>query len=134
MKRLLRIFFLETAVLYMVHSIARGLVFEDELSGILVTGFALGAAAYLVKPLINLLILPLTIATLGLFKFLAHAVTLYIVDTALPQFSVTSFNFPGLTSQYLDLPAISFSQGPMSYLAFSLLLALISTFVHWLTK
>ncbi len=134
MKRLFRIFAIETIALFTAHNLATGLVFRDELTGILTTGAALALAAMTIKPIINILILPLTIATLGLLKFIAHAVTLYIVDLALPQFQVTGFNYPGFTSQYLDIPATSFPAGPLAYLAFSLLISIITTLIHWITK
>jgi uncharacterized membrane protein YvlD (DUF360 family) len=134
MKRIFRIFAVETIALFLTHKIAQGLIFQDELSGLLTAGVALAIAAITVKPIIKILILPLTIAPLGLLKFLANAITLYIVDLALPQFQVTQFSFPGLSSQYLDLPAVSFAAGPMAYLAFSLLISFISTLIHWISK
>ncbi len=134
MKSIFRIFAIQAIVLYIADQIAGGLVFEDKLTGILITGAALAVATITVKPIIKILILPLTLATLGLLRFLAYAITLYIVDLALPQFQITGFHFAGFTSQYFDLPAVNFSQGPMAFIAFSLLISIITTLIHWMTK
>ncbi|MCH7723558.1 MAG: hypothetical protein IIC76_09565 [Bacteroidetes bacterium] len=82
----------------------------------------------------NILILPLTLATLGLFKFLAHAITIYVVDLALPQFEVVGFDFAGYSTQYFEIPAINFGPGIMSYIAFSVVLSLVVTAIHWVAK
>lgn len=126
MKKIVRIFAVEVAGLYITSQIAQGLAFEYELEGLVITGIALAIAMYLVKPIVNVLLLPLNMITLGLFKFLSHAVTIYIVDIALSQFQVQGFHFPGLVSRYLDLPSITLAEGPLAYVAFSVLLSVIT--------
>ncbi len=132
MKRLSRIYITELLSLYFADRIASGLVFQDKITGLLITAAALAAATTLVKPIINILILPLTLATLGLMKFVSSAIMLYLVDLALNQFKIAGFYFPGLSSNYLDLPALSYGPGPLAYIAFSILISLISGFLSWL--
>jgi uncharacterized membrane protein YvlD (DUF360 family) len=132
MKKLLKIYATELLALYFANQIASGLVFQDKLTGLLITAAALAIATTLIRPIINILILPLSLATLGLFKFFSHAITLYLVDLALQQFSIVGFYFPGLHSQYLDLPMISFGSGPLSYIAFSVLISIITFVINWI--
>ncbi len=134
MKAIPKLFVIEFIGLYFAHQIAHGMQFQEGLVGMLITSLALAIAMRLIKPIVNILLLPLTLATLGLFKFLTHAVTLYVVDLALNQFEIISFDFPGLTSNYLDLPALQFEQGVMVYIAFSLLISIITSFIHWVVK
>ena len=134
MRRIFRLFAIETVALYLATQIATGMVFEKELEGLVITGIALALAMRLVKPFINVLLLPLTLATLGLLKFLGSTVTLYIVDYALPQFEVTGFHFSGLTSDYLDLPAVSFDNKIFGYLAFALIISIITSLINWIRK
>jgi len=134
MKAIPRLFIFEFIGLYFAIEIAQGMQFQDGIFGVILTSLALALAMRLLKPILNILLLPLNLATLGLFKFLTHAVTLFIVDVALTQFSVEFFNFSGLTSQYLDLPAVHFDQGVMTYIAFSFLISLITTLIHWVVK
>lgn len=134
MRRILRIFLVETAGLFIASQIASGLVFQNQIEGLVITGIALTLATKLVKPIIGVLILPLTMATLGLFKFIGHAITLYLVDMVVDEFSVGGFHFAGMTGQYLDLPAYSIDEGLMAYLAFSVLISFIAGVINWIIK
>lgn len=134
MKAIPRLFVVEFIGLYFAAELASGLVFQDGIWSLVITSLALAVAMRLLKPIVGVLLLPLTLATLGLLKFLGHAITLYVVDLALEQFSVNSFNFPGLVSTYLDLPAVQFDAGVMSYIAFSLLILVITSIIHWIVK
>ncbi len=134
MRKFLRIFAIEILALYFVNEIATGLVFQRQLEGFIITAIALVLATKLIRPIINILLLPLNLATLGLFKFLSHAITLYLVDFALDEFKVTGFYFPGLVSTYLDLPPISINSQIGAYLAFSLIISIITGIISWLNK
>lgn len=125
---------IELLGLYFASQLAQGLVFQNQLEGLLITSAALGVAMLVIKPVVNLLLLPLNLATLGLFKFLGHVITLFIVDLALTQFEIVGFHFAGFTSTYFDLPAIDFEKGPFAFLAFSLIIWVITGIINWLRK
>lgn len=133
MKRIIRIFIVETGALYIVTRIASGIVIERGLEGLLIAGAALTAMALFVKPAINLLLLPLNLVTLGLFRWVGQAIALYLVDLIVPSFSITGFNFAGFESVFISLPPLSLGN-PISYVAFSFLLSLITTFTFWLIR
>lgn len=134
MKKILRIVVIELTGLYVATQIASGLVFKNSLEGILITSIALGLATYFLRPLINILLLPLTIITMGLFKVVSHTITIFIVDVALVNFEVSGFNFAGFSSPYFDLPSVSLGKGPFAYLAFSILIWSVTSFINWLRK
>ncbi len=126
MKRIVNIFAVEVASLFIATQIASGIVFQNGLEGLFVAGVALAIAAYFVRPVVNLLLLPLNLVTLGLFKFIGHAVTLFIVDLALNQFQIVGFHFVGASTRWLDIPAVNFGEGALAYLAFSILISVVS--------
>jgi len=134
MKKILRIIFIELAGLYFASRIASGMSFQNGTQSFFITGIALGIAAYLLKPIINLLLLPLTLITLGAFKIIGHTITLFVVDVALEEFEVIGFNFAGFTSQYFDLPPVNFEKGILAYLAFSVLIWCFTGFINWIRK
>jgi uncharacterized membrane protein YvlD (DUF360 family) len=68
MKKFFTVFSREVIALYVVTQIAQGIVFANFIEGLIITGVALAIARYLVKPIINILLLPINLATLGLFK------------------------------------------------------------------
>jgi uncharacterized membrane protein YvlD (DUF360 family) len=134
MKRILRVILIELAALYIASQIAAGLVFQNQAEGFIVTGIALGIAMYSIRPIINILLLPLTLATLGIFKVVGHTITLFIVDVALTKFEVIGFHFAGFSSQYFDLPSVNLDRGPFAYLAFSIIIWLFTGLINWVRK
>lgn len=126
MKKIVNIFAIEVASLFIATQIASGIVFQNGLEGLFVAGVALAIAAYFVRPVVNILLLPLNLVTLGLFKFIGHAVTLFIVDLALNQFQITGFHFLGVATRWFDVPAINFGEGALAYIGFSILISVVS--------
>lgn len=132
MKRILRIFIIESFTLYLVSQITTGLTFQNGPLDIILTGIALTIASLIVKPIINLLLLPLTLLTFGFFRFLTNVIMLFLVDLVLTQFSVGAFFFKGYDAKLIIIPSIRFPAGPLSYLGFSLLISFISSVIYWL--
>lgn len=133
MKRIFRILGIGVLSLYLSTQIASGIEFQNYAEGVVIAGFALGVANFTIKPIIKLLLLPLTLATMGIFNFLANIITLYVVDLALDQFKVNNFNFAGFSSSYFDLPKLEYS-GFMAYFAFGLLIAFVGGLLNWIRK
>lgn len=127
MKKLVNIFSRETIALFVTIQIAQGAHFERNIEGLILTGIALTLGMYIVKPLINILLLPINLATLGVFRFVSHAIVLWIVDMAIPFFTVTGFQFGGAVTTYFTLPSITLPAGPLAYLGYSVILFIISS-------
>lgn len=134
MKRILRSFVIEIVALYLVSRIASGLEFKNGLESLALAGVALSLATFLVKPIINILLLPLNLVTFGIFKWISQAVTLFLVDLVLADFAVVSFGFAGYSSRWFYLPALNLGSIPLAYIAFSLLLSILSGIIYWLVK
>jgi putative membrane protein len=132
MKTLIRILIVEALVLYAISYITTGLNFENGTSSLIVTAIFLSIASFVVKPVINLFLLPLNLLTFGFFRFLTNAITLYLVDLVLKEFSVGQFFFKGLNHTLLITPSFSVPEGPFSYLAFSFLLSFVTGIIYWL--
>lgn len=133
MKRILRHFVIDTVSIFLVSSVATGLVFQKGLETLLLTGLGLTIASLIAKPVVNILLLPVNLLTFGLFRWVAAVAVLYIVTLVVPGFSITGFNFGGYVSMWIDLPVVAFT-GFLAYVAFSFLHSLISSFIYWLIK
>lgn len=134
MKKLLRVFIIESVSVYIASQIARGLVFEKGILGIAATGFALAIASIFVKPIINLLLIPINLITFNLFRFVENAIILYLVSLVVTQFKITGFFFAGIDSPLISLPEISLTTPILYFSAFSILISTISGLLHWLVK
>ncbi len=132
MKRIIRIFIIEGVVLFLVSEITRGLVFQNGTTSIILTAIGLTIASLFVKPIINLLLLPLNLLTFGFFRFLTNAITLFLVDLVLSEFAIQEFFFKGYKGSLIVIPSIGLPAGPLSYLAFSFVISTATTVVYWL--
>jgi uncharacterized membrane protein YvlD (DUF360 family) len=131
MKKVLRHYVIDTFILFVVSKIASGLVFENGVETLLLAGAGLTVASLLAKPVINLLLLPLNLITFNLFKWVSSAVALYLVTLVIPGFKITEFFFGGLSSQWLDLPSLSFT-GFFAYVAYSFIFSVFAAFIYWI--
>ena len=60
---------------------------------------------FVLTPIIKLLLLPINLLTLGLFRWVTNVLVLYLFDLVYDGISITSFTFAGYTSSLISLPA-----------------------------
>ena len=60
---------------------------------------------FILTPIIKLLLLPINLLTLGLFRWLTNVLVLYLFDLVYDGISITSFTYPGFTSSIISLPS-----------------------------
>lgn len=119
--------------LFLLSLIDEGLTIQGGFSTYIFGGFALCLLFMLLKPVLNILSLPLNLITLGLFSFLTNTIILYLATVLVPQIKISAFNFPGANLSGFIVPQIYFN----TFFAFVVsagLLALISGVISWLTK
>lgn len=107
--------------------------FEKGIETLLLAGAGLTVASLLVKPVINLLLIPINLITFNLFKWVSSAVALYLVTLFIDGFKITHFLFAGLSSRLFSLPVLSFD-GLLAFVAFSFILSFIASFIYWIVS
>jgi putative membrane protein len=133
MHRLLKHFLIDTVSLYLISQVVSGIVFENGLYTLLLTGLILMLTTMIVKPVINVLLLPLNLVTFGIFKWVAYAISFYLVTLLVPGFKLLDFAYRGYSSNLFSIPAISLT-GTLSFLMFALLVSFVSSVMYWLFK
>ncbi|HUC94719.1 MAG TPA: phage holin family protein [Candidatus Saccharimonadales bacterium] len=133
MKTILKHFIINTVSLYAVSLVISGIVFADGTYSLLLAGIVLTLASMVIKPIINLLLLPLNLITFGLFRWVGFAITLYLVTLIIPGFKIIDFVFRGFSSYWFSIPAFSLP-GILAIIAFSFLLSIIASFGYWIFK
>ena len=112
------------------------------LSGVKITGgaetYLLGGVALsiiflLIKPVLNLLTLPLNLVTLGAFSFLTNVIILYLLTVFVPKIKITSFVFQGFSYAGFLIPKTYVNQ-IFAFIVCGLALSSIITFLTWLIK
>ena len=133
MKTLLRHFLINAVALWVVAQLFSGMTFAKNYETLAVTAAVLGLVHLLVKPILNILLLPLNLLTLGMFRWIVNVASLYLVTILVSGFSVYAFNFSGFSYSGFYLPAFAVS-GFMALVLTSFVLSLISSFFYWLCK
>lgn len=90
--RLLARWFIAAAVIFSVAYFSDGALLKvaDPWTAVW-AALALGVANVVVRPLVQLLTLPFTLLTLGLFLLVVNALMLYLVDWVVPGFETVGF-------------------------------------------
>lgn len=133
MRTLFKHFLVETLALYLVSRAVNGIIFQNGYTTMVFAGIALMIISTVVKPVINILLLPINLITFGLFKWVGVVIALYLVTLVVPGFEILNFSFTGLNSYWLYLPPLQLA-GILSFLAFSFLISLISAIIGWIIK
>lgn len=131
MKSILKIYITCTLSLYLASVAFGGIELSKGINSLLFAGVALSLFSLLVKPVINILLLPLNLITFGLFRWVSSVIALYLVTLVVPGFKILNFSFAGLSSRWIDIPAVNLN-GILSVIAFSLVISIISSILHWI--
>lgn len=96
-------------------------------------GFALTLLFILLKPVLNILALPLNLITLGMFSFLTNVIIFYLLTVAVSGISIKAFTFTGYQYAGFVIPQIYFNT-LFAFILVSFLQSLIVSFLSWLIQ
>ncbi len=133
MKTILRAIFLNMVILYISIQIYGGLSYDGTLKTLFLATIALTLLNRIVKPIIKLLLLPINLITLGIFSWVAHVATLFILTRLVPGFLVTSYYFPGFEVDGFIAPPMQISL-LASYVIASLTISLTASVIGWMLR
>lgn len=133
MRTAIKHFTIDTYCLWLTSNFASGMVFGKGLQTLLLAGIGITLVSVLAKPVINLLLLPLNMISFGIFRWVGSAVILFLVTLLVKNFRIEYFSYTGLSSKWFDIPVLHFD-GVLAFVAFSLVLSVITTVIYWLIK
>ncbi len=79
---------LGVALIWLASQYIEGVSFKGTLGELLFTGAALGVVNFFIRPIVNILTLPLRIFTLGLFAFVINMLMIWTIDIISANFDV----------------------------------------------
>lgn len=108
-----------------------------KVSGGLITyllgGLALTILFFVLKPILNILTLPLNIITLGMFSFVINVIIFYILTVFVTTITISAFTFPGISFAGFVVPSI-YVNTLFSFVLVSFLQSVVVSFLTWLMK
>ena len=90
---------------YIAQYFLSGIHLDNSWSAYLIASLVFVIFNFLLSPIIKLLLLPINLLTLGLFRWLTNVLVLYLFDLVYDGIRITSFTYAGLTSAIISLPS-----------------------------
>lgn len=133
MKSFFRNILFNSFSIYLISQVLPGVNVSGGFFTYIFGGFALTLLLILLKPILNLLTLPLNVVTLGMFSFLTNVIIFYLLTILVMGISITAFTFSGISYAGFIIPKIYFNT-LFAFILVSFLQSLIVSFLSWLTK
>lgn len=132
MKTLLRSTLFYSFALSLLPSIVPGVTVNDGIMSLLVLGFTLMLLFSVIRPVLNLISLPINIVTVGLFSVLINAFLLYILTVLVPNITISAFEFQGFSWAGFVIPRSDINTF-FAYVLSAITISAIISFLNWLT-
>lgn len=133
MKGLLKNTVFNAISLYILSQFLAGVDVDGGIKTLLMSGLIISVLFVVIKPILNIVSMPLNIATLGLFSFITNAILLYILTILVPSISISPFTFNGFSFAGFIVPVMHFSAF-WAFVVSAAVLSLVINFFDWLTK
>jgi putative membrane protein len=133
MKRILRLYAIDTFSLWVTTQVAAGMVFTGGNKTFFITGAAVMAVSLIARPVINMLLLPLNLVTFGLFRWVSSAVIFYLVTLLIKDFRLEHFRFEEFNNTWFYIPSFYF-EGIIAFIGFGFIYSIVTSVIYWLTK
>jgi len=133
MKAILRNTLLNALCLFLIAQVVSGLKISGGIVTYIVAGLCLTFLFKLLKPLLNLISLPLNVVTLGLFSVVTNGIIFYVLTVFIPSVNISGFTFSGASYLGFIIPKISIG----TFFAFIVIAGLQSVlfgFMKWISK
>lgn len=133
MKSILRRITFYFVALYLTGVILEGFRVSGGLTSYLVGAIVLSILLFLVKPILNLITLPLNIITLGFFSYITNAIIIYLLTVFVPSITISPFVYGGIEFFGFIIPKIPVNNF-FAFILSSILIFFIVKFLEWLTE
>ena len=124
MKYLLQQVVISLLALYITSILFSGLVIKGDFVQLLYAAILLVLGFLLVRPVLNLIALPITVLTLGLFSVVTTIAVVFLVALIDKNFIIKPFLFPGFTFFFIQIPKYYLNIF-LSYLVISVTIQLV---------
>lgn len=132
LRLLLRSLAINLASVFIAVNVLSGIVtYIGGIRTLFLAATVIAVANLIVRPIINLLLLPIHLVTLGTFRWLANVLTLFLATRFIPGLQIHPFTSHRISLPFLIIPSIDFSAFG-SFLYVTLIFTLIFHFLYWL--
>lgn len=133
MKNIFKSFLINAVALYVLTVIVPAFKVSGGLNSFLTAGATLTVLNLLVKPILNLLLLPINLLTLGFFRWASSVLIIWMLSKLTPGLSIANYSFAGFNYQGIILPAVQFNV-LWTLIIGSFMISIITTLLDWVVN
>lgn len=133
MKSILRNIIFYALSLFVLSQFFAGVKISGGLPTYVFGGIVLSIMFLIVKPVLNIVAMPLNIVTLGTFSFFINVIILYLLTIFVPSIKIMPFVFQGYSIAGFIIPRVSLNQF-FAVFVVGIFLSVIVTFLSWLIE
>lgn len=93
------------ASFYVAQYFLSGFHIQNNWTSYLIASVVFVVFNFVLTPIIKLLLLPINLLTLGLFRWLTNVLVLYLFDLLYDGITISAFTYPGYSSSLISLPS-----------------------------
>lgn len=134
MKHLARAILVNGFALFILELLAPGFHISGGFMALLIASIVLTLLFLIVKPILQVLSLPLNAITFGLFSFVINAILLWVVGLFVKQISIQPFAFPKIIFAGFVIPSIAINNYPILYIVLAAILYGIIACINWVIQ
>ncbi len=133
MRKLIISILATAASFYVAQSILSGVQIDNTWSAYLVASLVFVLFNFFLSPIIKILLLPINLLTLGLFRWITNVLVLYLFDLLYDGIDIVAFTYPGYSSSLVSLPSTYLNLFWVLVLC-SLIMSLVYSFIQMLFR
>lgn len=133
MKPFFRSFLFNSFSIFFLAQVLTGVKVSGGFFTYILGGIALTLLLLILKPILNLLALPLNIVTLGMFSFLTNIIIFYLLTVFVEGITISAFTFAGFSYAGFTIPQIYFNT-LFAFIIVAFLQSVCVSFLNWLIK
>lgn len=130
MRNILKSFLINAVALYVLTVIVPAFKISGGLNSFLTAGATLTALNLLVKPILNLLLLPINLLTLGFFRWASGVLIIWLLTKLTPGLTIANYSFAGFNYQGFIVPPAQFNV-LWTLVIGSFMMSIITTLLDW---
>lgn len=133
MKFVLKKYFLTTSALFTLTQLIPGIVINDGWKGLFYAGFILSLLFYIIRPLLNLVMLPINLVTLNLSSWIVQIIIFYFWTVITNTVKISPWQFAGLNLGAITLSSFNLVKWQVIIVG-AIVYILVNKFLEWVFK
>ncbi len=133
MRTLLRALVYSSLSLFIAASSISTFRINGGLDGFLFTALVFSLLNLIVRPLLHLILLPLSLITFGIVSWVVNVLILYLLVRLSHHITISAWKFPGLSYHQFALSSFAFNDW-QTFIVIGVFIGIIINLLYWLSK